>query len=79
MKEDNKLNLRLGKKNLIAICISVAIIIVGYVIMMMGPNSTDGSFEPEIFSTQRLIVGPMIVFFGYLSAILAILIKNKKK
>ena len=66
MKEENKLNLRLGKKNLIAISISVVVILIGYVLMMVGPVSTDGSFEPVIFSTRRLIIGPMIVFFGYL-------------
>ncbi len=79
MKEENKLNLRLGKTNLIAICVSVIIIIFGYVLMMAGPVSTDGNFEPEIFSTRRLIIGPMIVFLGYLSVIIAILYKKNKK
>ena len=79
MKEENKLNLRLGKKNLIAICISVVIIIIGYVLMMVGPVSTDGNFEPDIFSTRRLLIGPMIVFFGYLSVIIAILYKKNKQ
>ena len=79
MKEENKLNLRLGKKNLVAISISVVIILIGYVLMMVGPVSTDGNFEPDIFSTRRLIIGPMIVFFGYLSVIEAILYKKNKK
>ena len=79
MKEENKLNLRLGKKNLIAISISVVIILIGYVLMMVGPVSTDGNFEPDIFSTRRLIIGPMIVFFGYLSVIIAILYKKNNK
>ena len=79
MREENKLNLRLGKKNLIAISISVVVIIIGYVLMMGGPVSTDGNFEPDIFSTRRLIIGPMIVFFGYLSVIVVILYKKNKK
>ena len=79
MKEDNKLNLRLGKKNLIAISISIVIILIGYILMMADPVSTDGNFEPDIFSTRRLIIGPMIVFFGYLSVIVAILYKKKNK
>lgn len=79
MKEENKLALRLGKKNLIAISISVIIIIIGYVLMMVGPVSAEGNFEPDIFSTRRLIIGPMIVFFGYLSVIVAILYKKRKK
>ena len=79
MKEESKLNLRLGKKNLVAISISVVIIILGYILMMAGPVSTDGNFEPDIFSTRRLVVGPMIVFFGYLSVIIAILYKKNKK
>lgn len=77
MREENKQNLRLGKENLIAICISVVVILIGYTLMMIGPVSTDGKFEPDIFSTRRLIVGPMIVFFGYLSAIIAILYHKK--
>jgi hypothetical protein len=46
---------------------------------MVGPVSTDGNFEPDIFSTRRLIIGPMVVFFGYLSVIFAILYKKNKK
>ena len=75
MKE--KLSFRLDKINLIGICISVVIIIIGYALMMVGPVSTEGSFEPDIFSTRRLVVGPVIVFLGYLSAIVAILYRKK--
>lgn len=64
------------KINLILIGISFLIIIIGF-FLMAGP-ATIVDFEPDIFSTRRIVVGPMISFFGFLSMVFSILYKPKK-
>ena len=45
---------------------------------MTGPGSTEGYFEPDIFSTRRIVVAPMISLFGFVFMIYGILRKPKK-
>lgn len=68
----------LEKTNLILMAIGFAIIILGFT-LMIGGDSTDGvSFNPEIFSFQRITVAPMIALFGFIFEIFAILWRPKK-
>ena len=67
-----------GKDNFIWLGISIVFIIVGFV-LMSGGSSPDGvSFNPEIFSKQRIVVAPIIIMIGYILMIYAILKKNNK-
>ena len=68
----------LPKINAIAIAISVVIIIIGFA-LMVGSSSGATEFNPDIFSTRRITVGPMIAFFGFILMIVAILYKPRKK
>ena len=67
-----------GKDNFIWTGIAIVFIIVGFA-LMSGGSSPDGvSFNPEIFSKQRIVVAPAIVMIGYLLMIYAILKKSGK-
>ena len=68
----------LPKINAIAIAISVVIIIIGFALMVGSPSGAT-EFNPDIFSTRRITVGPMIAFFGFILMIVAILYKPRKK
>ncbi len=47
-------------------------IVVGF-ILMSGPGSTvEGGFNPDIFSTRRIVIGPAIAFLGFLLMAFAI-------
>lgn len=74
--ENNK-QLRLGKINLILIAVGFIIIVLGFA--LMTGSSTVVEFNPDIFSTRRITVGPMVSFFGFLFIIFAILYKPKNK
>ena len=41
------------KTNFILLAIGMAVIIVGF-LLMTGPSSTEGYFEPDIFSVRRI-------------------------
>ena len=56
---------------LIAACILIA---VGY-LLMAGSGSTEQAFNPDIFSTRRIVVAPMFCLAGYLLIVVGILRK----
>ena len=74
----DKKTLAFGKKNYILLCIGMAIIILGF-ILMSGPGSTETHFEPDIFSVRRIKVAPAVCFFGFIFMIYGILCKPKCK
>lgn len=74
----DKRNLAFGKMNYIICAASVLLIVLGFV-LMTGPASTiEGGFEPDIFSTRRIVVAPMVCFAGFLLMIVGILFPRKK-
>ena len=68
----------LDKINFILIAIGVVIIIAG-LLLMTGPSSTEMHFEPDIFSTRRIVVAPFVCFFGFVFMIFAIMFRSKNK
>lgn len=67
----------LDKLNFILIAVGIVIIIVG-LLLMTGPSSTETHFEPDIFSTRRIVVAPLVCFVGFVFMIFAIMFKSKK-
>ena len=66
----------LQKINFILMAVSLIIIILGFA-LMIGPASGE-QYNPDIFSTRRITVGPMIALFGFIAMIVAILYRPKK-
>lgn len=52
--------------------IACFLIITGYV-LMSGLGSTEQAFNPDIFSTRRIVVAPMVCLAGYLLVVVGIL------
>ena len=73
-----KEKLALDKMNFILIAIGVVIIIAG-LLLMTGPSSTETHFEPDIFSTRRVVVAPLVCFVGFVFMIFAIMYRSKDK
>ena len=71
-----------GRLNFIICGIAVFIIILGFLLMTGKGSSIEGGFEPDIFSTRRIVVAPIVSFIGFLIMIVGILAPenwNKKK
>lgn len=66
------------KTNFILLGVGMAIIIIGF-LLMTGPGSTEGYFEPDIFSARRIKVAPVISLFGFIFIIYGIVRKPKNK
>ena len=72
----DKRNFAFDKMNFIFLAVGMVIVIVGF-LLMVGPNSTDTAYEPDIFSVRRTKVAPVVCLFGFLSMIYAIIRKPK--
>ena len=74
--QESKSQFALGKQNYLLIAISFLLIVIGFV-LMMGSGSTDEMYNPDIFSTRRIVIAPTITFIGFVCIIFAILSKPK--
>ncbi len=74
-----KKDFALGKLNYIICAASFALIIIGFLLMTGSSTSIEGGFQPDIFSTRRIVVGPMVSFFGFLLMIVGILYPTDKQ
>lgn len=82
LKKEAKADRPFGKINFIMMGVCLLLIVVGF-LLMSGPGSTiEDGFNPEIFSTRRIVVGPLLSFLGFLLMTVAIIYnpsgKNKK-
>ena len=64
------------KTNFILLAVGMAVIILGF-LLMSGPGSTEGYFEPDIFSVRRVKVAPVVCLAGFVFMIYGILRKPK--
>ncbi|MBR6757944.1 MAG: DUF3098 domain-containing protein [Bacteroidaceae bacterium] len=76
-EEKQPIQYALNKGNYLLILLSLVLIIVGFV-LMMGEGSTDTFYNPDIFSTRRIVIAPTITFIGFVCIIFAILYRPKK-
>lgn len=75
----NKKEFAFGKQNYIICVVSVVLIVVGFILMTGPVSSIENGFEPDIFSTRRIVVAPMVCFAGFLLMIVGILFPRKNK
>jgi hypothetical protein len=54
------------------------VIFIGFLLMMGGGSDDPNKFNPEIFSTRRITVAPIVVLIGFAIEVIAIMYKPKK-
>ena len=67
----------LHKENYILLIIGFAIIMIGFLLMMGGKSDDPNVFNPEIFNFRRITLAPIVVLFGFIFEIWAIMKKPK--
>jgi uncharacterized membrane protein HdeD (DUF308 family) len=65
------------KKNYYVLVAGIAMIILGYVLMIGGGSDDPNVFNPEIFSFQRITLAPMFCLAGFVTIIVAIMWRPK--
>ncbi|MFG6427491.1 DUF3098 domain-containing protein [Muribaculaceae bacterium Isolate-037 (Harlan)] len=67
-----------SKKNYYMMGGCLALIVLGFILMSGGGSTVENGFNPEIFSTRRIVVGPALSFLGFLLMAFAIVYTPKK-
>lgn len=67
----------LTKINFILMAAAGLVILIGF-LLMLGGSSTTEAFNPDIFSTRRIVVGPTIAFLGFIFMGVAIVYRPRK-
>lgn len=79
-KAQKKPDFPLGKENYILLSIGVVIIIIGFLLMAGGGSEDPNVFnEDELFSFRRTTLAPLVVLFGFIFEIWAIMKKPKEE
>lgn len=76
-QEEIQQGFALAKENYKLLVIGFAIIILGFILMVGGKSEDPNVFNPEIFSFRRITLAPMVILFGFLFEIYAIMKKPK--
>lgn len=68
----------LQRINFILMAIAGFMIVVGF-LLMTGAPATAEEFNPDIFSTRRIVVGPTVTFLGFVFMAVAIAWNSKSE
>ena len=63
----------LCRKNFIWMAVSGAVIIIGFLLMLGGASTEE--FNPDIFSTRRIVIGPTLAFIGFVAMGISIIVR----
>ena len=75
---EKKIEFALSKENYKLLGIGFVIIVIGFLLMMGGKAESPDVFNEEVFSFRRITLAPIIVLFGFVFEIYAIMKKPKE-
>ena len=75
---ENQKVMPFGKMNYILVIVGIALIALGFVLMIGGGSSNPDVFNEQMFNFRRLTLAPILVLAGFVVEIVAIFWKGKK-
>lgn len=66
-----------GKENYVIAIVGMIVIAVGFILMSGGGSEDPNTFNPEVFSTTRITVAPLVVLAGFALEIIGIMYRAK--
>ena len=65
-----------GRMNFILLAVGMLVVVIGF-ILMSGGSSSEEAYNPDIFSTRRIVLAPIVCLLGFVSMIYAVVHKPK--
>ena len=65
--------------NFIIFFVGLALMALGYLLMVGGGSEDPNVFNEEIFSTQRIRIAPLLIIIGFVVEVVAIMYQPKKE
>ena len=75
---DNQKVMPFGKQNFIIVLIGLALIALGFILMIGGGSTDPDVFNEKMFDFQHITLAPILVLAGFVVEIVAIFWKGKK-
>ena len=75
---ENQKVMPFGKMNYILVLIGIALLALGFILMIGGGSTDPDVFNEQMFNTRRLTIAPILVLAGFVVEIVAIFWKGKK-
>ena len=75
---EQKVEFALSRENYKLLIIGFAIIVFGFLLMIGGKADSPDEFNEAVFSFRRITLAPIIVLFGFIFEIYAIMKKPKE-
>jgi hypothetical protein len=75
----SKMQFAFGTKNYIMLLAGGGLMIIGYMLLAGGGSNDPNVFNPELFSTQRMVVAPLILLLGFIVVGVSILYHPEDK
>jgi Protein of unknown function (DUF3098) len=76
--EATKADFALSKENYYLLIIGFVIILIGFFLMAGGKSDDPKKFSEDIFSFRRITLAPVVILFGFIFEIYAIMKKPKE-
>ena len=77
VEQKPKMKFAFQRKNYIILLSGIFLIIIGFVLLSGGGTKDPNQFSYELFSTQRMVVAPLILLLGYVNVAVSIMYKEK--
>ncbi|MBR4560364.1 MAG: DUF3098 domain-containing protein [Bacteroidales bacterium] len=75
---DNQDAMPFGKQNFIIVLIGIALIALGFILMIGGGSDDPDVFNEKMFDFQRITLAPILVLAGFVVEIVAIFWRKKQ-
>ena len=76
---DNQKVMLFGKQNFIILLIGIALLALGFILMLGGGSNDPDVFNEKMFDFQRITLSTILVLAGFVVEIVAIFWKGKNK
>ena len=74
---DNQNAMLFGKQNFIIVLIGIALIALGFILMIGGGSDNPDVFNEKMFDFQHITLAPILVLAGFVVEIVAIFWRKK--
>ncbi len=76
--DDNQNVMPFGRQNYILVLIGIAVIALGFILMIGGGSSDPDVFNEKMFDFQHITLAPILVLLGFVIEIIAIMRRKPK-
>lgn len=66
-----------SKQNYLIFIAGIALVVLGYLLMIGGGSKDPNVFSPAIFDAQRITIAPIVCLLGFITIIVAIMWRPK--